>query len=55
MELSREMENFRLLRPLFQMTVYNWKPIVYTAVILAMKVQLDRKLSNENLEIVEAL
>ena len=52
---AMKLEEFKPLKPLFQVTVYNWRPILYTTIIVSMKFHLDRKLSREVLEISEAL
>jgi hypothetical protein len=35
------------LRPLFQVTPYNWRPIVYTSLIMSIKYQEDLQIKNK--------
>jgi hypothetical protein len=44
-----EIINFVPFRPLLQLTPANWKPIVYTALILAIKYLEDRRYWNKDI------
>ena len=37
LEHASDLTSFKPLRPLFQITVYNWRPVVLTSIVLAMK------------------
>ena len=37
MEYASDLMTFKPLRPLFQITAYNWKPILLTSIVIAMK------------------
>ena len=52
-ELASDMLSFKPLRPLFQVTPYNWKPILYIAMLTSLKYVDDRYFWN--IDLVEKL
>lgn len=45
-ETVNQLMKMQPLRPLFQVTAYNWKPILFTALVLSIKYQEDLMINN---------
>lgn len=46
LDATNKLMKMRPVRPLFQVTAYNWKPILFTSLVLSIKYQEDLMIKN---------